>query len=131
MLTLMVGGSAVASVYMIYRRMRPRPPPVDTDMVNILIDVRSDTTRFLEIIEGLRDEFELETVFADTVDQSERIVIRCTTGKEFHLWVSGPEFMRPLPRIRDICWDEKKIGVRCATTVKSMRSVLEEMIREI
>ena len=134
MLGVLLGGGTLlsASLYAWYRRRRAQPAPMEIqDEPEIVIDRVTDCTRFVELLQELRGEFgDIGEIRASIVNQCELVTIQWSNDRHIELWVSGPEYMRPLPRMRSREWDEGRPSLPVVLHVDSVREALRSIQAE-
>jgi len=84
-----------------------------------------------EWLEEARDRLDIcSNIVTDRVDtgagQATRITFELSKFGRREIWVDGPSFMLPLPRIRDVAWESADAGIHFLRTAAGVeKSVLE------
>lgn len=126
MISALVGGGAflAGSVWMWYRRRR-RGADEPEEELQIQIDATSDLERYAELLCSLEDMGLVVT--RARVDRCDLLTIRCPPNDDvLDLWVSGPSYMHPLPRLRNRQAEESSPGVVVEADAHKLRRAIEE-----
>lgn len=88
----------------------------------------------LEWLDDARDRIDL--VGSPTVDvvpigaatRATRVLFNLKDA-EYELWLDGPAYMHPVPRLRSLAWDAKDAGIACERTALGLEKAIADSFR--
>jgi len=88
----------------------------------------------LEWLDDARDRIDL--VGSPTVDvvpigaatRATRVLFKLKDA-EYELWLDGPAYMHPVPRLRSLAWDAKDAGIACERTALGLEKAIADSFR--